>query len=146
MAFHFALATVLRARETFERREQMALDQCYRQLYSVQKQLSETDGRLASLRSEYEACLAGGTKAATLRCLDEESLRVERRRLEVLKQLMQAQQVLRQQLESYHAARQKREVVSELRRSAYREWTRKESQREQRFADDLFLSRRSRRK
>lgn len=142
MAFHFALAAVLRVRESMERREQMALDQCYRQLYSIQKQLAEADARLSRLRSGYESSLAGGTRAGELQCLAGERARIEGRRVEILKQLAEGQQRLRQQLERYRTARRQREVVTELRRSARREWIRNEAVREQRFADDLFLLRR----
>jgi len=146
MAFHFPLATVLRVRESLEKKEQQALDQCYRHLYMVQKRLSETDARVKRLREEYADRLATGTKAAGAQCLIEEQLRVEQLRDTILKQLTQAQQALQEQLARFRAARQQREVITELRRSAYWEWSRHEAQREQRLVDDLYLLRRLHRK
>jgi len=144
MAFRFSLAAVLRIRESLEHKEQLALEQCYRQLYSLQKRLSEQDEHINRIRAEYEVCVIRGSKAANLQDLLEQRFQAERHREAIQQELTEAQEELRQQIDRYRAARQQRETVGQVRSNRFEEYQKRESLAEQKARDDLFLLRRQR--
>ena len=76
----------------------------------------------------------------------ESEARVEHRRQTLLAKLADLQAKVKEQIEKYRQARQKREVLEELRRQQLQEYTREEATREQQAADELFLLRRIHRK
>jgi flagellar biosynthesis chaperone FliJ len=144
MPFRFSLAAVLRLRESRERTEEIALEQCYRQLYSIQKLLSVQDERIAGIRECYEQDLIKGTRAADLHCLLEQRFQAEHQREAILQQLAEAQEKLRQQIEIYRSARQQREIVAQVRAGRFRQHQQREALAEQKARDDLFLVSRQR--
>jgi len=144
MAFRFSLAAVLRIRESLEHKEQLALEQCYRQLYTLQKRLSEQDEHINRIRAEYEVCVIRGSKAASLQDLLEQRFQAERHREAIQQELTEAQEKLRQQIDRYRAARQQRETVGQVRSNRFEEYQKHESLAEQKARDDLFLLRRQR--
>ena len=144
MAFRFSLAAVLRIRESLEHKEQLALEQCYRQLYSLQKRLSEQDEHINRIRAEYEVCVIRGSKAARLQDLLEQRFQAERHREAIQQELIEAQEKLRQQIDRYRAARQQRETVGQVRSHRFEEYQKRDSLAEQKARDDLFLLRRQR--
>jgi len=144
MAFHFSLAAVLRVRESLEHREQLALEQSYRHLYSVQKELSDQDERLTQIRASYEEELRRGTMAAGLHCLLHERARAERNRVAIEQRLSEAQNEVRRHMESYRRARQQRETVTQVRNHRFAAYQKKEALAEQKVRDDLYLLRRRR--
>jgi flagellar export protein FliJ len=144
MAFRFPLATVLRLRESLERKEQLALEMCYQQLAAAQRRLSEVDGWLEYKRKEYENQLLQGTSGVELQFQENERQRMENFRETVMQQIAEAQARLRQQMEMYRTVRQHREVITELRKAQFEKYRRQESLQEQKTRDDLFLLRRQR--
>jgi flagellar export protein FliJ len=146
MSFRFPLAAVLRIRESLEHKEQLALEQCYQRIYSIQKRLSEHDEQLTAILTEYEARLIRGTKAVDLHVLIEQRVQIERERERTHKQLEEAQNRLREQMEHYRTARQKREILGHLRDTRFEDYQRREAFLEQKTRDDLFLLRRQRQK
>lgn len=146
MPFKFSLATVLRLRESLEHKEQLALEQCYRHLYSLQRLLSEEDERITLIQQQYEERLIRGTKAADLHFSLEQRVQAERRRETVLHQLTEAQTKLRHQIDTYREARQKREIIDQVRSNKFQEYQKRESIAEQKARDDMFLLRRQRHK
>jgi flagellar FliJ protein len=139
MPFRFSLATVLRLRESRERTEEAALEQCYRELYSIQKQLSVQDQQIAAIRNHHEQELVRGTRAAELHCLLEQRFQSEHQRDAILQQLAEAQEKLRRQIEIYRSARQQREIVGQVRTSRFKQYQQREALAEQKARDDLFL-------
>ncbi|MBI3476230.1 MAG: hypothetical protein HY010_10885 [Acidobacteria bacterium] len=146
MPFRFSLAAVLRIRESLEHKEQLALEQCYRQLFSLQQHLSKQDEHISRIRAGYEELVMRGSKAADLQELLEQRFQAERQREAILQQLTEAQEKLRQQIDRYRSARQQRETVGQVRSSRFEEYQKRESLAEQKGRDDLFLLRRQRRK
>jgi flagellar FliJ protein len=146
MPFRFTLAAVLRIRESLERKEQLALEQCYRHLYSVQKRLSEQDDHIANIRKQYQDHLMQGTKAVELHCLLEQRFQAERQRDVIFQQFNEAQDTLRRQIEIYRSARRQRETVGQVRADRFAQYQKHEALSEQKERDDLFLLRRQRHK
>lgn len=146
MAFRFSLATVLRLRESLERKEQMTLEMCYQHLATAQRRLSEVDAWLDYKRREYDEDLLQGTHAADLQFRVDERGRMETLRENVLLEIAEAQERLRLQIEAYRSARRQREIISELRKAQFEHYRYQEAAQEQKMRDDLFLLRRQRAK
>jgi flagellar export protein FliJ len=144
MSFHFSLATVLKLRETIERREYLALERILMEIAYAEAQLREVDEWLSLVVQRRQADLAEGLPSIHLQGLFEQELALEHRR-DALRLELEKLMVKRQQhVKAYELARQKREMLNELRARQLDAYTRNRARREQSAIDDLFLSRRKR--
>jgi flagellar export protein FliJ len=146
MPFRFTLSPVLRLRENLERREYLTLQALYSESAEVRSDIRALEQVLAQARSQRASKLSEGMPAVLLQFELESEARVEHRRQTLLAKLADLQAKVKEQIEKYRQARQKREVLEELRRQQLQEYTREEATREQQAADELFLLRRIHRK
>lgn len=146
MPFRFTLAPVLRLRENLERREYLALQALYSESAEVRSDIRGLEQMLLQARSQRISKLSEGMPAVLLQFELESEARVERKRQTLLTKLAELQGKVKEQIGKYRQARQKREILEELRRQQLQEYAREEAIREQQAADELFLLRRMRRK
>lgn len=146
MPFRFTLSPVLRLRENLERREYLTLQALYSESAGVRSDIRALEQLLARARSQRADKLSEGMPAVLLQFELESEARVEHKRQTLVTKLVELQAKLKEQVEKYRQARQKREILEELRRQQLREYTREEATREQQAADELFLLRRMQRK
>lgn len=146
MPFRFTLAPVLRLRENLERREYLALQALYSESAEVRSDIRGLEQMLLQARSQRISKLSEGMPAVLLQFELESEARVERKRQTLLTKLAELQGKVNEQIGKYRLARQKREILEELRRQQLQEYAREEAIREQQAADELFLLRRMRRK
>jgi len=141
MPFRFSLATVLSLREKLEQREMLLLERRYSELAAVQGKLWEAAQNITRAQEQQAEDLKRGTTAFPLQ-LNVETIRsLEKHRATLQKQLQEAQLRLRDQLEKYRQARQKRDVLEELRKQQLEHHQREQGKMEQRERDELFLLR-----
>jgi flagellar FliJ protein len=141
MPFRFSLATLLRVRESLEHTEMLVLEKRYGEVAFVQGQLWEADQNLIRARECRQEELSRGVMAVQLQLALEEEIRQRRLRDELLKELQAAQTRLREQLDIYWKARQKRDVLQEIRKQKFEQYRREQEKSEQRERDELFLLR-----
>lgn len=146
MVFRFPLSPVLRLRENLERREFLALQALYSQTAAVRSDIKALDQTLAQARSQRSAQLLEGVPAAYLHFVFEGEARVAQRRQALTARLAELQSKVKEQIAKYQQARQKREMLDELRRQQFEQYVRDETKREQQAGDELFLLRRIHRK
>ena len=145
MAFRFTLAAVLKYRENLEQREYLALGRVHQEIAQVELELQQCEEWRSEAMRRREAETAFGIASVHLQDAyeRERSLESQRDELEVKKRELK---VKRQQcLKAYELARQKREVLEELRSQQLDAYALDQSRRQQRQVDDLFLSRLKRR-
>lgn len=145
MAFRFTLAAVLKYRENLEQREYLALGRVHQEIAQVELEIQQCEEwRSAAVRRrETETALGIASVHLQDAYERERSLENQRDELEVKKRELK---VKRQQcLKAYELARQKREVLEELRSQQLDAYVLDQSRRQQRQVDDLFLSRLKRR-
>jgi len=145
MAFRFTLAAVLKYRENLEQREYLALGRVQQEIVQVELELQQCEERRSEAARRRETETAFGIASVHLQEAyeRERSLESQRDELEVKKRELK---VKRQQcLKAYELARQKREVLEELRSRQLDAYVLDQSRRQQRQIDDLFLSRLKRR-
>jgi flagellar biosynthesis chaperone FliJ len=144
MPFQFSLATVLRLRENLEHTELLTLEKRYSELALAQGRLWEAEQNIIRAAESRQLELSRGTTAIQLQLAIEEESQMRRQRDARLQKLQEAQEVLREQLAIYWKARQKRDILQELRKQKFDVYQRTQAKLEQRERDELFLLRRKR--
>ena len=141
MAFRFSLDAVLRFRESVEHSEETALLLIVRQMVEAEQELQRVEAEQARIRGQREKDLALTLPAAHLVDIAERELELKGRADGLRVRLQQLETQRLAQLTVYQAARQDRQVLTELRerqRHAY-QWEQKRQ--EQKTLDDMFLAR-----
>ncbi|MGH9499995.1 MAG: flagellar FliJ family protein [Terriglobales bacterium] len=145
MAFRFSLAAVLKYRKNLEQREYLALGRVHQEIAQVELELEQCREWLSDAAHRRDAAAARGIASVHLQEAYEREHHMEKQ-LEGLQVKQQELKVKRQQcLKAYELARQKREVLEELRSRQLQVYVLDQSRREQRRVDDMFLSRLKRR-
>jgi len=140
MAFHFALAAVLRLREGLEERAQLRLERTQQEISHCRQALEMVPELKRIVLDVRERQLVATTPAAELQFQEQirQGLRERERALQChLAELLQSRE---QQLTAYQAARRDRQALSELRDSQLLEFEARLARQQQRRADDQFLS------
>jgi flagellar export protein FliJ len=144
MSFRFPLAAVLKFRENMEQREYLTLEKIHQEIAAVEAQLQQIEEwRLAAIQQR-ETDLGVGIASIHLQADFEQELALEQRRDALQVKLQDLKLKRRHHLKAYQVARQKREVLDELRTRQFNTYTKDQAKRQQAMVDDLFLSRRRR--
>jgi len=141
MAFHFTLEAVFRLRHGQERMERLRLDAILSELAQARARLQQMSGQFLESRRRFQKEL-GETLAGS--ALQFESLRVAgvaAARLSLQGQIGEMEQRRSLQMQKYLQARQRREILENLRQRKLDQYRIEQSRREQRELDDLFLMR-----
>jgi flagellar export protein FliJ len=142
MAFRFSLETVLRLRENLEHTESLLLERRYAELAQVQGMLWEAEQNIVYSREQKNRELDRGTTTIQLQLAVEEESRLREHRDALVQKLQEAQALLREQLSAYRKARQKRDILQELRKQKFDLHRREQEKSEQSQSDEAFLLRR----
>lgn len=141
MAFRFTLEAVLRVRKSYERVERLRLLQIAAAMVQVQNEIAAAVRDSEAARRNLRERLASGSSGVEIQfeaaC---ETVRASHRRalelrLAGLRKKHEAQRM------AYRIARQKREILENLRERQLREFLREEARRDQRALDELYLLR-----
>lgn len=141
MPFRFSLATVLNLRENLEQKEAGILEQRYAELAAAQGRLWEAEQNITRAQQDRAQQLNEGTSAFQLQLALQEEAGLKQKRLDAHQKLQEAQIRLREQIEIYKQARQKRDTLEELRKRQATEYQREQSKSEQQERDELYLLR-----
>jgi flagellar protein FliJ len=141
MAFQFSLQPVLRLRASYERIERLRLLQIAAAIVQVQNEIASSVQESAKAGQDLRQRLTTGSSGVEIQfetvC---EKARLNYRhalvaRLAGLRRRHEAQKVV------YRMARQKREILENLRERRFHEYQVEQARREQRALDELFLLR-----
>jgi flagellar export protein FliJ len=142
MAFHFSLEAVLKLRASFERLEQNRLLLIAAALVRVREALASLARDFAEAEKQTLAKLAAGIFSAELdfdrriqQNFRERRAALERREAELLAKLATQQR-------AYQDAKNRREILEELRDRRLAQYRSEQQRREQQRLDELFLLRR----
>jgi flagellar export protein FliJ len=144
MPFRFPLETLLRLRTTLTRQEEVRLESISHQLSAAQQQRQAMQERLRAFDEALAADMRQGTNAGELQ------LRMAGRRGllqadERLKQtITQLELAWQQQRQKFYEARQREEVLQNVRERELASFQEEQRRRDQQITDDLFLARRNR--
>jgi len=141
MAFRFTLDAVLRFRESVEHSEEAALLLIVRKIIHAEQELRQVGAEQVRIREQREKDLALKLPGAHLMEITERELELKSAADELRVRLQQLETQRLTQLGVYQAARQDRQVLSELRERHRRAYQLQQKRQEQKTLDDLFLTR-----
>jgi flagellar export protein FliJ len=145
MSFRFSLAAVLLLREIEEEREERALTQILRQIGETREAILAIESQLQELAHERESSVGSMQLARSLREAEETRNSLQAVRIAREQQLSKLEEQRLQQIARYQQAHRARKMLTEMREAQQTRWHAERLRREQSTADDVFLSRRSRR-
>ncbi|MGA7108908.1 MAG: hypothetical protein WBV28_18645 [Terracidiphilus sp.] len=141
MSFRFTLATVLRVRESIERREELALQRAEYEVARVQRQVEELSNKLAKDARDREQALQQPTQAFRLRSMQAEmdaDMATRQALLDILQTLQQKRDA---QMKRYQIAHNDHQVLIELQKQQKGEYEHEQERAQQKRLDDLFAAR-----
>jgi flagellar FliJ protein len=115
MAFRFALAPILRLRQSIERQRTLRLQEANLQVSRAQQKLAELDRFLCGCAQSDAAALAAGRTAAELRFASILRENLQRFREELQSDVRNLELLRQKALGEYHQAYREREVLETLR-------------------------------
>jgi flagellar export protein FliJ len=139
MSFRFALAPLLRLRQSMERQRTLQLQEANLHFSRAQETLAQLDGFLSDSAHSDSAALSAGRTAAELQFASvlrenllqfRQELQSDVRKLELLRQ---------QAVSAYHLAYREREILETLRARQRREYQQEQLRREQQELDSVHL-------
>lgn len=144
MPFRFTLEAVLTYRKNLEQREYLALGKAQQEVAAVEAQIQDFELSIAEVCNRRAEEAKQGIASVHL----QESYGRERmlqRRCDELQIKLEELKIRRQQcLKAYDLARQKKEILQELRGRQLHAYAAEQARRQQQLLDDLFLARRKR--
>ena len=146
MSFRFPLAAVLRYREELESREERVLEQHREQLALLQAELARLKQNRTQLVDERSELLRLGLLGNDLHHLEFQQQLLDASEEDLRQKIAAAQAAYNQQMSIFLTARQKREILVELRDSRKAAYLEQLNRREQQKIDEMFSARRSREK
>ena len=142
MSFRFTLASVLRVRESIERREELALQRAEYEVARVRRQIEELSNKLAKDARDREKALQQPTQAFRLWSMQAEMDAVLAARQALLESLQTLQRQRDAQMKRYQAAHNDHQVLLELQKQQKDEYEHEQERAQQKRLDDLFAARR----
>jgi len=144
MPYRFALASVLKLRESLEEILLRRLEQTQLEIAHTLQLLEGLQAHILSTMLSRQSDLAAGTAGADLHFGESVLRQLRSDRQELEEKLAQLRARRRQQLHDYEDARNKRQVLKDLRDRQRSEYENRVAHREQQMADDSFLARKGR--
>ena len=141
MAFRFTLATVLRVKESIERREERALREIQLEMARVSRQIDEIDANIAQSQNARNHLLQQPTPAGQLQTMLWEAQAAVEKRKALLQTLQTLEQQRNQQLKLYQAAHRDHETLINLANEQRTAYELAEARAQQKYLDDIFIAR-----
>jgi flagellar export protein FliJ len=141
MAFRFSLATVLRFRESVEKREELALQQIVLEIARTRLEIERLAGEITVRQEAMNKALQQPITAVRLQCLLNEANEIIERKKLMIESLVPLEQKRRAQMEAYQAAHRARQMLSDMEERQRDAYELERTRSEQKFVDDIFAAR-----
>ena len=139
MPFKYRLEVLLRLQRSLEHQEENRLLACVARVAQLKAQLQFWENARFARKQRMVEELEAGAKGIILQLAAEWDAGARRRQVEIRKQMEAAEQLRLQQMQVYRKARQKREVLDDLRERQQTVYHQEELRQLQRTLDETFL-------
>jgi len=139
--FRFSLASVLRVRESIERREELALQRVEMEVARVKHRIDELTDELARAGEARENALRNSIPAYDLQSMDAQMNAALDAKQILLDTLQTLQQQRDAQMKLYQVAYNGRQMLTDLLEQKKNEYKQEQDHAQQKRIDDLFASR-----
>jgi flagellar export protein FliJ len=141
MAFRFPLATIMRLRQSLERREELALKTISAEVAQCKQNIEQLTAEIVEANKAREKTLLQATPAFQLQSmLSEVQQTADARRL-LADSLVSLEQSRMKQLVAYRAAIRDRQILSDLEGRQRKEYELERDRLQQKQIDDIFAAR-----
>jgi flagellar export protein FliJ len=141
MGFRFAMASVLRFRESIEKREELALQKIQLEVSQVGRYIDELTKALAKASDERDEALRDWMQAYRLKDLQDEMKAAVETKQSLCEMLAKLKSQHDRQMKIYQTARANRRMLTDLQKQQRETWDHEQARIEQKTLDDLFTSR-----
>ena len=141
MAFRFSLASVLRVRESIERREELALQKAELEVARARRRVDELTSRIANAIKAREKALEQQIQAHELQSMDAAINAASQARQALIETFKTLQQKRDAQMKLYQDAYNGRLMLTDLSEQQKTEFEREQDRIQQKRLDDIFASR-----
>jgi len=144
MGFKFPLATVLRVRESIEKREEQALQRVQLEIARVQRLVDEVEALISRSHKAREEALRQPMAAISLQTMLWEQQAVEARKTMLLGNLRVLGEQREKQMKIYQAAHRDHESIVSMFHEQRAIYEQEQLRIQQKYLDDIFVARRQR--
>ena len=144
MAFRFTLATVLRVRESIERREERALQRIQLEMARVARQIEELNEALKKAYEAREQALRHAMSAVELQTMLYQAQATVAAKNALLLTLQKLEEQRLKQMKVYQAAHRDHETMINLFNEQRDMYEVEQVRAQQKYLDDIFMGRRHR--
>jgi flagellar export protein FliJ len=144
MPFRFSLATVLRIRESLEKREERALQKIQLEVARVLHQIEELNAEIAKSHEAREHAMQQPIPASHLHMLLWQAQVAGEKRVVLFQNLLVLEQQRDQQIKVYQQAHRDRETLTDMSNQQRDLYELDQGRAEQKSLDDIFMARRHR--
>lgn len=141
MAFRFSLATVLRYRDSVEKREEIALQKLLMEIARTRLQIEQLTREIAHAQESLNKALQQPISAVHLRSMIAAVNFIVDRRTALIESLVPLERQREIQMQAYQAAHRDRKMLSEMAIRQRESYEQERARREQKFVDDIFAAR-----
>jgi flagellar FliJ protein len=141
MGFKFTLAAVLKYREELEKREERTLELRRETLTRLETQLKEVQEQRRRLLEQRDSLLQKGMLGDDLAYATEQEQQMKILEADLRKRISAAVLDYENQMQVFLVARQKREILDELKNTKKESYLAEQERREQQATDEIFIAR-----
>jgi flagellar export protein FliJ len=141
MPFRFPLATVLRYRDSMEKREELALKRVLVEIARTRLEIEQVTRYIARAQAAVEKTLEQPVSAAHLQSMVSEIDALADRKKALVGSLALLERQRQQRMQAYQAAHRDRRMLSEMANRQRDAYEQERGRREQKFVDDVFAAR-----
>jgi flagellar export protein FliJ len=145
MAFRFALATVLRFRESVEKREELALQKILLEMARVRREIERLTAEIAAAQEARNQAMQNPLPASHIQGMLNEMDAATERRKTLRESLESLERQYQLQTKKYQAAHRDRQMLSDMRTKQRDVYEQEHTRTMQKFLDDIFAARSHRR-
>lgn len=144
MPFRFSLATVLKIRESLEKREERVLQTIQLEMARVVHQIEELNAAIARSHKAREQAMVKPVPAIHLQLLLSQAKTAEETRAALFQNLKTLELKRDEQIKVYQQAHQDRETLTDMSNKQRDLYDQEKARDEQKSLDDIFMARRHR--
>ncbi len=141
MAFRFSLAAVLRLKESIERHEELRLQSAESRRAKLVQQIEEMEGKIANEAGLREQSLRESLPAGHLQAMLRQVAAYALMKEDLVEMLCQVERQCEDLKKVYLRAHSQSETLASLRREQQKVFKDKQTKLEQKYLDDIFISR-----
>lgn len=145
MAYRFPLESVLRLRESIEKREELLLQKAQYEVAKVQQRINDVNEELEEADRKRGEALLGSVEAFRLQAMQEDIRAAKETKQTLIATIALRKDERDRRMKFYQAAHSGRRMLSDLRDQQRNVWEQEQARIEQRRLDDIYAARLQRR-